>query len=125
MFKDTKLYSIFSNKCPKCHKGDFFVHHNPYKLSEFDKMHTECPVCKESFEKEPGFYYGAMYVNYGITVAIGVAWFLINWVLFNFNALFYAISFAILLIVLLPWVFRTGRLIWINLFVKYNPDKNK
>lgn len=123
MFKGTKLYSIFNNKCPKCQQGNFFVHNNPYKLKEFDKMHHSCPVCKESFEKEPGFYYGAMYVNYGITVAIGVAWFLINYILFNFNALFYAVSFAIILIVLLPWVFRTGRLTWINLFVKYNPKE--
>lgn len=121
MFKGTKLYSIFNNKCPKCHKGNFFTHNNPYKLKEFDKMHQTCPVCKESFEKEPGFYYGAMYVNYGITVAIGVAWFLINYFLFDFNALFFSVSFAVILIVLLPWVFRTGRLTWINLFVKYNP----
>lgn len=122
MFKRTKFYSIFHNKCPKCHQGDFFIQSNPYKLKEFDKMHTECNVCKESFEREPGFYYGAMYINYGITVAIGVAWFLINYILFDFNALFYSISFAVILILLLPVVFRLGRLVWINLFVKYNPD---
>ena len=119
MLKDTKLYSIFFNKCPKCHEGDFFISKNPYNLREFDKMYAECPVCKESFEREPGFFYGAMYVNYGITVAVGVAWFLINYFIIEFNALFYTSSFAVILIILLPWVFRTGRLVWINLFVKY------
>ena len=120
MLKDSKLYSIFFNKCPKCHKGDFFISKNPYNLREFDKMYSECPACKESFEREPGFFYGAMYINYGITVAVGVAWFLINYFLFDFNPLFYASSFAVILIILLPWVFRTGRLVWINLFVKFN-----
>lgn len=125
MFKNTKLFSILNNKCPKCHKGNFFIENNPYKLSQFDKMNDKCPVCKESFEKEPGFYYGAMYVNYGITVAIGVAWFLINYLLFTFDALFFAVSFAVILVLLLPWVYRTGRLLWINLFVKYNPSENE
>ncbi len=44
MFKGTKLYSIFSNKCPKCQEGDFFVNKNPYKAG-FIKMHDNCQNC--------------------------------------------------------------------------------
>jgi hypothetical protein len=122
MLKGTKVYSILANKCPKCQNGDFFISHNPYSLKQFDKMHSSCPVCKQDFEKEPGFYYGAMYVNYALTVATGVGWFIIIYLLYGFDPVIYTISFTILLILLLPWLYRTGRLSWINFFVKYEEN---
>ena len=33
-------------------------------------MHDECPECGVSFEREPGFYYGAMYFSYGIGLRV-------------------------------------------------------
>ena len=75
--KSSKVYSILGNKCPKCHKGNFFIDQNPYKLEKFDKMNSRCPVCNEDFERETGYYYGAMYASYGLTVGFGIALFLI------------------------------------------------
>ena len=124
MLKGTKIYSILANKCPKCQEGDFFISKNPYNLKTFDKMHSECPICKEDYEKEPGFYQGAMYVNYALTVAAGVGWFILVYLIVGFDPLIYCVSFLILLIVMLPWLFRTGRLTWINFFVKYNKDSS-
>ena len=71
-FQETKLYSVLAAKCPKCHKGDFFETSNPYNLKKFDKMHKKCPECGQDFELETGFYYGAMYVSYGLTVMFGL-----------------------------------------------------
>lgn len=121
MLKGTKLYSIFGNKCPRCHEGEFFEKNNPY-TKNFDKMNHYCSSCGENFERETGFYYGAMYVSYAFTVALGVAWFLMLYVFFGFDAMSFLISYSVLLIVLLPWIFRTSRLIWINFFTKYNKD---
>ena len=122
MFKGTKLYSIFSNKCPKCQEGDFFVNKNPYKAG-FIKMHDNCQNCGESFNKEVGFYYGAMYVSYGFNIALGIALFLISVVLFKMDLVVYLFSFFCLVAVLFPWTMRTSRLIYINLFVSYDPTK--
>ena len=36
-------------------------------------MHKECAACGEDFEREPGFYFGAAYVSYALTVALWVA----------------------------------------------------
>jgi uncharacterized protein (DUF983 family) len=119
MIKGTKLYSILGNKCPRCHEGDFFITKNPYNLKKFDKMRERCSVCSEKFDKEPGFFYGAMYVNYALTVALGVGWFILIYLLYGFDPMIYVVSFSIVLIVTLPWMFRTGRLVWINFFVKY------
>ncbi len=119
MFKSSRLYSILFNKCPKCHKGDFFITNNAYNLKKFDKMHEHCPVCDESYVRETGFYIGAMYASYGLTVVYGLALFIAMVVLFKADILVFLISFCISLIMLLPWIYRKSRLIWINLFVGY------
>jgi hypothetical protein len=122
MLKGTKLYSIVANKCPRCHEGDFFIYKNPYNLKKFDKMNDSCLVCNESFEKEPGFYQGAMYVNYALSIAAGVAWFILVYIFYGFDPAIFVISFTIVLVLLLPLMFRIGRLLWINFFVKYTKD---
>ena len=35
-------------------------------------MHEDCPHCGHHFEKEPGFFIGAMYVSYALTLAESV-----------------------------------------------------
>jgi len=122
MFKGTKLYSIFNNKCPKCHQGDFFVNKSPY-TADFVKMHEKCSHCGEIFNKEVGFYYGAMYVSYGVNIALGVGLFILMVLLFNTGLLTYLFSFLGLVIILFPWVMRVSRLIYINIFVKYDASK--
>lgn len=121
MFKDKRLYSVLFNKCPKCHKGNFFKNNSAYKkLNEFDKMHDHCPVCNESYIRETGFYVGAMYASYGLTVLYGLALFALLVVLLKIDILFYLILFSVSLFILLPWIYRKSRLIWINLFVKFD-----
>lgn len=120
MLKGTKLYSIFFNKCPRCHKGNFFKFNNSYKLPGFSKMNSKCEHCKENFEKEVGYYYGAMFISYGLNIALGVGLFLLMVLLLNINTLTYLFTFLGAVIILFPWVFRTSRLVWINIFVKYN-----
>jgi uncharacterized protein (DUF983 family) len=33
-------------------------------------MHKQCPHCGATFEREPGFFLGSIYVNYGLTALI-------------------------------------------------------
>jgi hypothetical protein len=33
-------------------------------------MHRECPHCGVTFEREPGFFLGSIYINYGLTVLV-------------------------------------------------------
>lgn len=124
-FKDTALYSVINNKCPRCHEGNFFETNNPYILNRFDKMHKNCPVCKEDFERETGFYYGAMYVSYGLTVAFGVAIFLLTSVILGYDAVTFLVAFGVLQIILMPVFYRMARLVWINLFVSYKDKERK
>ena len=82
-------------------------------------MYDNCPVCNESYTRETGFYIGAMYASYGLTVAYGLALFLAMVVLFKIDIMIFLISFSVSLLILLPWIYRKSRLIWINIFVGY------
>jgi uncharacterized protein (DUF983 family) len=124
-FKETKIYSIVNAKCPRCHEGDFYATANPYNLKKFDKMNSRCAKCGQDFEREPGFYFGATYASYAMTVAFGILMYLLSKFIFNLDDLHFLYFFPLLIILLAPIFFRTSRLIWINVFVKYNPNALK
>jgi len=119
----TKLYSVLHNKCPYCHEGDFFTSKNPFDLKNFDKQHDNCPVCHNTYMPENGFYYGAMYVSYALDIALGVALFVLSNVIFDWGTTTFLILFVVSILLLWTIIFRKARLIWINLFVKYDKTK--
>jgi uncharacterized protein (DUF983 family) len=116
------IYSIFKNKCPKCNKGNVFTVNNAYNLKQFYKMEEECSCCGIRYEKEPGFFYGAMYVSY----ALMVGWFVITWAIDSFfihsKTLQYVTFVMVSVILLMPLTFRISRLLWLNFFIKYSSD---
>ena len=117
--KGTKLYSIVYGKCPKCQEGDFFKYGFTFNPSKITKLHETCSNCELKYMMEPSFFYGAMYVNYGITVAISVTVFLMAKLGFGLTLLQ---SFLIVfgaLVLLAPINLRLSRILWINLFVNY------
>lgn len=117
--KGTKLYSIINNKCPRCNQGDFFINSNPYKIKDSLKIHEYCSNCQLKYMIEPSFFYGAMYVSYGLTVAIAIAIFIICQLL-NLGLVASVISIVIALFLLLPNLVRISRLIYINMFISYD-----
>ncbi|APZ45193.1 DUF983 domain-containing protein [Polaribacter reichenbachii] len=117
--KGTKLFSIVNGKCPKCHEGEFFKYSFTFNPKKITKLHDNCSHCNLKYMMEPSFFYGAMYVNYGITVAISIAVFVITKLFFDFNLLQSFISVIIALFVLAPINLRLSRILWINMFVSY------
>ena len=82
-------------------------------------MNDRCPVCNEDYRREPGYYFGATYVSYAMTVAFGGALYIALSLLFDIDTVPYLLTFTILSILLLPVFYRLARIIWINLFVSY------
>ena len=74
---------------------------------------------------ETGFFYGAMYVSYALAVAFSVAIFVAIAVLFP-SSPYYVYIAAILtgIVGLMPVTFRLSRLICMNFFYHYQPEKN-
>lgn len=119
--KGSKLNSILTGSCPQCQEESMYVEKNPYKLGELYHMHENCSCCRLQYKLEPSFFYGAMYVSYGVTVAIGIAVFIISKVFLGFDLAVSFIAIVVALILLMPITARLSRNIYINLFVNYNP----
>lgn len=59
-------------RCPACGTGLLF--------RGWFRMHDACRACGHSFRREPGFYLGSIYINYGVTVIVtGALYALLVW----------------------------------------------
>lgn len=82
-------------------------------------MNERCPACNEDFRREPGYYFGATYVSYTLTVGFGIFLFLFFCIVFDGGTTEFLWLFGTLLVFLLPVFYRSSRLIWINMFVNF------
>lgn len=114
-------------RCPRCRKAPLYVQPNPYKLSDIFKMHDACPNCRQPYEIEPNFYYGAMYASYALAVAVFVAVLVILTIIGKNDIDLLLITYFSVMIVSFPVLFRLSRSLWIHFFVKHDPkwDENK
>ena len=120
--KGTKLNSIIKGTCPKCQKESMYVNKNPYVFKDVLKMHEKCSSCGLKYQIEPSFFYGAMYVSYGLSVALGVAGFIIGKLFLDLSIVNTLILMILTLVLLYPFLLRFSRNIWINFFVDYEKD---
>lgn len=118
--KGSKLYSIFRFKCPHCHEGN--IYKTPLtSMQGIYNMHENCPKCNQRFQMEPGFYWGAMYIGYGLSSAYMLTAMMLC--IFGLNlsvnqSFMASIAGAVFIV---PLVARLARAIWINIYVKYDP----
>lgn len=87
-------------------------------------MNPTCPHCSADFLNEPGFYYGAMFVSYAVTVAVFVACWIALGVLFNPTLTTYMIVVVVASALVAPFNFRFSRLVWLYWFGghRYDPS---
>nr|WP_299072954.1 DUF983 domain-containing protein [uncultured Allomuricauda sp.] len=123
--KGSKLYSILTGSCPKCHEESMYVNNNPYRLSQIFKMHERCSNCRTKYKIEPSFFYGAMYVSYGVGIAFAVAAFVISFLIIGTSLTSAFIAIVVTMILFMPVIIRLSRNIWINFFIKYEPTQIK
>lgn len=74
----SKWGAIMACKCPRCRNGNMFPF-PVYNVRRMLDMNEHCPHCHLKFEIEPGYYYGAMYISYAMTCAIGIILGVILW----------------------------------------------
>ena len=98
---------------------------NPYALSKIFKMHERCSHCGTKYKIEPSFFYGSMYVSYGVGIAFAVAAFVITFLLLGTSLTTTFIAIVGTMVVFMPVIIRLSRNIWINFFIKYDPSAVK
>lgn len=118
--------AMISGKCPRCHVGDVFTY-SALKPGKFMAMNSSCDVCGQNFTPEPGFYFGAMYVAYAFFIALVVSVSIAVTVLFKDPPFhWYIIIITLFNLILLPWIFRYSRLVFLYAFggIKYQRKHN-
>ena len=123
--KGSKLNSILTGSCPKCQNESMYSDKNPLHLTKVLKMNENCSHCGLKYQIEPSFFYGAMYVSYGLNVAVGIAAFIVSFVFLKTTIEQSFLAIIVTLIVLFPFVLRLSRNIYINMFVSYDPNAKK
>lgn len=117
--------AILKSKCPRCREGNLFIF-KPMQIAKFHKMYSNCQICNQVFEPEPGFYFGAMFISYALAVAMSVTSWIFLYVLFKPAFEVYLVVILILNVVLLPFIFRYSRTLFLFGFggIRYNKKKN-
>jgi uncharacterized protein (DUF983 family) len=103
-------------KCPRCGVGGLY--RRPFS------MHDSCPHCGLKFEREQGYFVGAIYVNYAATVAIAVPGFFILDA-FTSITINQQLALWIPFAVIFPLIFfHHSRSLWLFLDHLLNPAKS-
>lgn len=117
--KGSKLYSIIQFKCPFCHEGDFFLSH-PYDLTKVGEVHVRCPHCDRRLSKEVGFYWGAMFVSYALSIGFSLSVFGLAWsVRPGMGILGFFVVVVTCTALASPYLYALSKIIWANLFFHY------
>jgi len=110
-----KAVQIAQMKCPNCGKGHVF-YKSKVPFFGAPKMRETCEVCHYKFDREPGYFLGAMYVSYALAVAEGIGAFLLAYFLFSLPALALAFVTTGVIVIFSMWNFKMSRIIWMNIF---------
>jgi hypothetical protein len=77
-------------------------------------MNDPCPVCGLLFEREEGYFLGAMYVSYALSSALLVPFYFVATALLpQVNTILIALFLWVPYLPFVPVVFRYSRVIWI------------
>ena len=97
--------AIRQQRCPRCREGEVFA--------GLVTMRERCPVCGHRFEREPGYFLGAMYISYPLAVVVlGIFLLLFHWLRPDWPWET-ALAVAVLpLLLFVPTIFRYSRILW-------------
>ncbi len=84
------------------------------------KMYHSCSRCGNVYEREPGYFTGAMYVAYALTSGWFILWFILQITVLKWPVLWFFIFVVGTVTLLAPLTFRWSRLLWLNLFTAFD-----
>jgi hypothetical protein len=85
-------------------------------------MHDRCPNCGLRFNREPGYFLGAMYISYALALVIIVAFGAVLWALTGWRVDKIAIWAVVLFLPFAPMLTLLSRVLWIYLDQTFDPD---
>jgi uncharacterized protein (DUF983 family) len=107
--------------CPRCREGKIF------RRSGFllPGMYERCPACGLKFEREEGYFLGAMYIGYGLALAAISLLALVLWTAMRWSFQKTVIGGVLLFLPLAPFLTVMARVLWIYLDQAVDPDQTE
>jgi uncharacterized protein (DUF983 family) len=120
--KSSTLAAIFRQRCPRCHRGGIFL----YSIFRgFPKMSERCSVCDLKFQREEGYFLGAMYISFGLALAIITLIAALLWAITGWWITKDVIWAVVLFLPLAPSISLFARVLWIYLDQTFDPEPTK
>lgn len=88
----------------------------------FPPMHEYCPVCALKFEREPGYFLGAMYISYAVALVTIAGLALALWLGLHWPVQKSALWATLLFLPLAPPITLFSRVLWIYLDRAIDPE---
>ena len=102
-----RLTAVVAGRCPRCLDGRIW--------RGLFSMNEVCPVCGLRFEREPGYWTGAMVASYALGVPILVVLIFLVWLVTRWDVTFVLAVGDGLFILVAPLVWRYSRIVWLHL----------
>jgi len=78
-------------------------------------MTPRCPVCGLVFERETGYFIGAIYINYGLTVGLALAGYFVLEAWLAPSPAWQAAGWGLFAVLFPLWSFRYSKALWLAL----------
>ena len=103
--------AMLRGRCPRCGQGAIFQRLLGPRLLG---MHPSCSVCGLEFERESGYFLGAMYISYGLGIGsvLPVSLFLV--LVLGWTLVPVMLVMTLQTLVIMPLSFRWSRVIWLH-----------
>lgn len=112
---------IVRQRCPRCRMGNIFA---GSAFVGFPKMHERCPVCQLRFEREAGYFLGAMYISYGLALVIIAGITAVFWVTTGWWIAKDVLWAVVVFLPLAPAITYFSRVLWIYFDQTFDPDRS-
>jgi len=109
------LSSILLLRCPRCRRGKLF--------KSLIDMPEQCPVCGLVYEREHGYFVGAMAISYALSVAVVALLFVAVLALTHWPLEWVLLVSGLAFLPLAPLCLRYSRALWMNLDRRIDPDQ--
>ena len=101
--------------CPRCRQGRVF--------RGWITVNERCPVCNLKFEREQGYFIGALYVSYLLGIPIVGALMLIYWWLTPWHLETLLLAAFLTFQLFVPVVLRFAKVVWMYADRAFDPEK--
>jgi uncharacterized protein (DUF983 family) len=111
--------AILRQLCPRCRAARIF---RTSIFAGFPRMQEQCPHCGLKFEREQGYFLGAMYISYGLALITIVGLGLLLWAATPWSLQKITLWAVLLFLPLAPTLTLFSRVLWIYLDRTIDPE---